>query len=98
MTSQSLGMRVVVDDHELVLRGVRRPLERAGYEVIEGRVRRTAAMPPSNAPCPALIVLDFDLPDIDSGELRRRLERQDDLARGRRRRRAGCYSGLAWPL
>lgn len=73
MTSSSVDYILVVDDHELNLKLLKRVLELDGHTVT-GAATLHAAERAIAPDVPALIVLDLNLPDGDGLDLARRLK------------------------
>jgi CheY-like chemotaxis protein len=110
-SERAAGTVLVVDDHALNLKLLRRVLELGGHDVVGVESLASAERQIATA-VPALIVLDLQLPDGDGLDLARRLKHEPRTAscpilactagamKGDRKRAlaAGCDAYVAKPI
>ena len=70
---------LVVDDEELLLKGIRFNLQNDGYEVITGS-NGLEAISAAKSECPNLIILDVMMPEMDGIEVLHRIKAMSDHA------------------
>jgi DNA-binding NarL/FixJ family response regulator len=64
---------LIVDDHEPFRRAARELLTAEGYEVVGEAGDGASAVSEARRLCPAIVLLDVQLPDVDGFEVARRL-------------------------